>query len=163
MIITCPGCGASFNVNPDALGAAGRKVRCSKCSHQWLALPDGTSTELDSPVDANPAHAPAAPEIPPQPDIPVPEGPPSAFVAEPDQPVPPLPEFNTDVAPAEPAFAADPQPEPLFSTVDVAVAPGFGHAPVSVVATHAEFWSTVPFNGTSTFPPASWLGTVPIV
>ncbi len=119
MIITCPGCGASFNVNPDALGAAGRKVRCSKCSHQWLALPDGTSTELDSPVDAHPAPAPATPENPPPPDIPVPENPPSAFVAEPDQPVPPLPELpesNPDVTPAEPAFAADPQPEPLFST-----------------------------------------------
>ena len=111
MIITCPGCGASFNVDRDALGATGRTVRCSKCSHQWLAMPDAAPMELDAPIAEPP---PAAPEPPPLPEIPEPESPLPDFAAVPDPA--PLPEFNAE--PAEPAVAP-PEPalpdEPMFS------------------------------------------------
>lgn len=39
MILSCPTCSAQFVVDPAALGAKGRKVRCGKCSHQWHATP----------------------------------------------------------------------------------------------------------------------------
>ncbi len=39
MILSCPSCAAQFNVNPNALGATGRTVRCGKCKHQWHATP----------------------------------------------------------------------------------------------------------------------------
>lgn len=50
MIISCPSCGASFNVKPEALGPTGRSVKCSKCAHRWHANPDGT--ELDPDFDS---------------------------------------------------------------------------------------------------------------
>ena len=37
MIIGCPECATRFGVPADALGTDGRKVRCAKCSHVWLA------------------------------------------------------------------------------------------------------------------------------
>lgn len=52
MIISCPSCGASFNVKPEALGPTGRSVKCSKCAHKWHATAD----------DAAPEETPAAPE-----------------------------------------------------------------------------------------------------
>jgi predicted Zn finger-like uncharacterized protein len=39
MHIVCPNCTTSFAINPAALGAAGRTVRCSRCKETWLARP----------------------------------------------------------------------------------------------------------------------------
>lgn len=64
MIITCPSCGASFNIKTEALGTAGRTVKCSKCAHRWHAMPDGTPQELSPPPLAVPEPEPApAPQI----------------------------------------------------------------------------------------------------
>lgn len=35
MYISCPECDTKFVVSPDQIGANGRKVKCSKCSHIW--------------------------------------------------------------------------------------------------------------------------------
>lgn len=63
MIISCPSCGASFNVKPEALGPTGRSVKCSKCAHRWHATPEGfPSFEMPAAPDAGadePAAAPA--------------------------------------------------------------------------------------------------------
>jgi len=40
MHIVCPNCTTSFAINPAALGADGRTVRCSRCKLTWLARPD---------------------------------------------------------------------------------------------------------------------------
>jgi predicted Zn finger-like uncharacterized protein len=40
MHIVCPHCTTSFAINPAALGAAGRTVRCSRCKEVWLARPE---------------------------------------------------------------------------------------------------------------------------
>ena len=76
MIITCPGCGASFNIKPEAIGPRGRMVKCSKCAHRWRALPEGGAAEdpqegpayeADAPpeaADAAPDPAAASPERP---------------------------------------------------------------------------------------------------
>src|SRR5215470_16339323 len=40
MHIVCPNCTTSFAINPAALGAEGRTVRCSRCKLTWLARAD---------------------------------------------------------------------------------------------------------------------------
>jgi predicted Zn finger-like uncharacterized protein len=57
MHIVCPHCTTSFAVNPAALGAAGRNVRCSRCKETWLARPED-AVEVPAAV---PAMAEASP------------------------------------------------------------------------------------------------------
>lgn len=53
MIITCPACHAQFHLQPSALGAKGRTVRCSSCGERWFA----------EPFVEPPPEVPATPEI----------------------------------------------------------------------------------------------------
>jgi predicted Zn finger-like uncharacterized protein len=39
MILTCPSCFARYLMSADAIGAAGRTVRCGKCGHLWEQPP----------------------------------------------------------------------------------------------------------------------------
>ncbi len=53
MHIVCPNCTTSFAINPAALGAAGRTVRCSRCKETWLArAEDALETVAEPPVMA---------------------------------------------------------------------------------------------------------------
>jgi predicted Zn finger-like uncharacterized protein len=45
MLLTCPSCETSFRVKPDALGPAGRMVRCARCHTSWFAAPEGAERE----------------------------------------------------------------------------------------------------------------------
>lgn len=59
MRITCPDCSASYDV-PEALLAAGRPVRCARCSGEWV--PQGPVDEpvlpvADAPPDATADHS----------------------------------------------------------------------------------------------------------
>lgn len=54
MRIACPACDATYEV-PDALIGAGRKLRCAKCTREWMAQPPA----------ATPAVPPPAPAVPP--------------------------------------------------------------------------------------------------
>jgi predicted Zn finger-like uncharacterized protein len=45
MLLTCPSCETSFRVKPDALGPAGRTVRCARCHTNWFAVPEGIVRE----------------------------------------------------------------------------------------------------------------------
>ena len=36
MILTCPSCSASYNVEIAQIGSEGRQVRCKKCRHIWF-------------------------------------------------------------------------------------------------------------------------------
>jgi predicted Zn finger-like uncharacterized protein len=45
MLLTCPSCETSFRVKPDALGPAGRTVRCARCHTNWFAVPEGVVYE----------------------------------------------------------------------------------------------------------------------
>lgn len=100
MRISCPSCGASFNVKPEALGSSGRKVKCGKCAHQWLALPDGTAAEA-----ADASTAPARPPAPP----PEPEAP---VIAEPAEPADKAQDLPAVVAAGRIPAAEPPAPEP---------------------------------------------------
>jgi predicted Zn finger-like uncharacterized protein len=45
MLLICPSCETSFRVKPDALGPAGRTVRCARCHTSWFAAPEGMERE----------------------------------------------------------------------------------------------------------------------
>ncbi|WCL54960.1 MJ0042-type zinc finger domain-containing protein [Gimibacter soli] len=74
MILQCPSCDARFKVGAGAIPAAGRKVRCARCMHEWHALPG----ELK--------EAPKRPATPPQPRQP--EAPRAAEAAPASRPAP---------------------------------------------------------------------------
>ena len=125
MIISCPSCGVSFSVKSEALGAAGRRVKCSKCGHQWHAIPEGAETPEAEPtppppIEPDPPPAPAAVEpaveTAEEPAVADSPEPPFAAVDEPEDAPAPLPEAPE--APVEeviPEFApvaeADAAPE----------------------------------------------------
>jgi len=39
MIVTCPACATRYSVDPSAIAAEGRKVRCTRCGHIWQQMP----------------------------------------------------------------------------------------------------------------------------
>ena len=39
MLISCPNCKTTFAIPAKAVGATGKKVKCSKCAHVWLQPP----------------------------------------------------------------------------------------------------------------------------
>lgn len=79
MIISCPSCGASFNIKPEALGSTGRMVKCSKCAHRWRATPEGLVQD-EQPIAL---QADLQEERSPPPEAPEPEMP--AFGAVPGE------------------------------------------------------------------------------
>lgn len=90
MIISCPSCGARFNLDPAKLLPAGRNVRCAKCEHRWRQMPEGHPGGYEEPAEV------AAPEPPSEPAPPVAE---SAL--------PPPPEEVETHAPTPPETAAE--------------------------------------------------------
>lgn len=103
MILRCPNCGARFRVPADALGTAGRRVRCSRCRHEWEATVNDLAPER-APA-ARPRRGKAAqaakeqaakkkPALRPAPKLEAPPPPPPPpIAAEPEPPPPPpLPE-----------------------------------------------------------------------
>ena len=57
MIISCPECSGRFRIDPSALGAGGRKVRCSKCAHTWLQSAPDPEAEPAPPAGPDPVPA----------------------------------------------------------------------------------------------------------
>ena len=57
MILTCQNCSTRYLIDPRALGATGRRVRCAKCYHIWYqAPPEDAPLRLDG-MEASPAEA----------------------------------------------------------------------------------------------------------
>jgi len=51
MILTCPECATRFKINPDAIGANGRTVRCSQCSSTWFVAAEPDVMDLQDNED----------------------------------------------------------------------------------------------------------------
>jgi predicted Zn finger-like uncharacterized protein len=50
VIIACPHCGTRYQVPPETLGSAGRKVACAHCGQSWMAEP-GAAMPVPEPDD----------------------------------------------------------------------------------------------------------------
>lgn len=110
MRITCPNCGAQYEVADDVIPSAGRDVQCSACGHTWLQRPPGATSVVQDgagpgapvpPTAAAPAAAAAPPAVPPPAE-------PTPAAAPPAEPEPePEPEIE-----AEPEPESEPEPEP---------------------------------------------------
>lgn len=94
MIVTCPACATRFMIDPRALGAGGRSVRCSQCNHVWVQDPpeDGPRrVDLQPRGAERPAPARAAIAMPaaaPARNVPLPPLPPAAETPRPSAPPP---------------------------------------------------------------------------
>jgi predicted Zn finger-like uncharacterized protein len=64
MKLTCPACATRYLVDPRAIGAGGRKVRCARCKHVWVATPPEGPIPVGL-TQAAPLPSPAPEEIPP--------------------------------------------------------------------------------------------------
>ena len=100
MIITCPACTTHYSVNPAALGATGKSVRCFRCSNQWHQVPVAEQPLVMAPQPVPPPPpAPAAAPLTPAP----------VAAAPPPEPAPePAPEPEPEAAPEE---APEEEPE----------------------------------------------------
>ena len=65
MIIGCPSCTARFRIGPQALGPAGRDVRCAKCGHRWHQIsPAERMAHVEMPAHAtSPTPSPASSSV----------------------------------------------------------------------------------------------------
>lgn len=72
MLIVCPNCVTSYQVEPQSLGPAGRSVRCTRCQNIWFAAAplamvyDLDMLEYEPRVFALQAPEPTDPESPPK-------------------------------------------------------------------------------------------------
>ena len=61
MIVACPSCQTRFQLDAAKLQPVGRHVRCAKCAHRWLQLPEG----MEPPAGLMPPEPPEAEQGPP--------------------------------------------------------------------------------------------------
>lgn len=114
MIVTCPACGTRFLIDPRALGAAGRSVRCTQCNHVWMQLP---AEDAPRRVDVPPPGA-ERPMLPARPAMP----PPQAARNVPLPPPPPIP--TPEIAPPPPQAAPAPPPSYAAAAAETDVVRG---------------------------------------
>jgi predicted Zn finger-like uncharacterized protein len=62
MILTCPSCDTRYSVDGAKFPAAGRNVRCAKCSHSWHQMGEAAEGAAAAP-EAVSTPAPETPEI----------------------------------------------------------------------------------------------------
>lgn len=116
MLIFCPNCSTSYEIDQAALGTAGRTVRCARCKGTWFAGGANTGSSAPAFVDTAVAEAVSA-EPPTAPDI-VPTM--AEATADPDAAEPP-------VEPAQPGDAAA-VAEPIAVSDAPSLVPPIDHA-----------------------------------
>ncbi len=103
MRITCPNCGAQYEVDARVIPDMGRDVQCSNCGHTWFQRPQSAVATSVRRVVEDPPVSPG-----PEADVP-PPAPEPAAATRPAEAFPPIPPADPAVAPA----AARPQaPDP---------------------------------------------------
>jgi predicted Zn finger-like uncharacterized protein len=129
MLIVCPSCATSYQVDPSSLGTAGRAVRCVRCRNTWFAANPDAMAAIAQAHREDVATLAATWPNGAQPDPPPPAGagaPPIVEAAPPLVPEQPTPEADArpEAAPGEPPLRddrgpaarreppADPRPKP---------------------------------------------------
>lgn len=110
MLIVCPNCATSYQVEPSSLGATGRSVRCVRCRKVWFAVNTESMAEISRSFQQDMA-AFAAPD---QPNDQTPTESPSATgESTPDQPAAEAPSIvPSDTPPADAPTDQLPDPDP---------------------------------------------------
>lgn len=82
MKVACPSCKTRFQLDPAKLQPVGRHVRCAKCGHRWLQLPEGMELPAGlMPLESSESEdkaVPAAESPPAEPSTPEPSAEPAA-------------------------------------------------------------------------------------
>jgi predicted Zn finger-like uncharacterized protein len=105
VIVACPSCQTRFQLDPAKLQPVGRHVRCAKCAHRWLQLPEGMEVPPGLMPPEEPEAPPAATPPAPTPE-PAPAAPPAAVEPAASESAP------AETAIAEPAAAEAPAKPP---------------------------------------------------
>jgi predicted Zn finger-like uncharacterized protein len=82
MLIVCPSCATSYQIDAASVGAQGRMVRCARCRATWFASAPRAEDPVDAFVDGIIAEAEADQPAPPAPPPPVAARPPLRAVAD---------------------------------------------------------------------------------
>jgi predicted Zn finger-like uncharacterized protein len=123
MLIVCPSCTTSYQVEPAALGPSGRSVRCAHCKDTWFAAPSEMLAEASSELVI---VAPRAPM-----DEPLPDPAPPDEMPRDVEPIAPV-EHETAIAPAEaPPLVPEHLPE-AAQLADIADIPAEASVPGSI-------------------------------
>lgn len=64
MRLTCPSCGAQYEVDDSVIPETGRDVQCSNCGHAWFQMPASSTSPAQAPATAPAGTEPPAPEQP---------------------------------------------------------------------------------------------------
>jgi predicted Zn finger-like uncharacterized protein len=121
MLIVCPTCATTYQIQLAALGAAGRSVRCAHCKNTWFATADSVVEEA---LVAVPAAAPAPPRPPAdEPRADMARDMPEHDILPPERPAAPQAENPFTVADAPPLVPQD-QPEAAVETEPPKFEPG---------------------------------------
>ena len=62
IVLSCPSCSTRYRANADAIGSAGRRVRCASCGHVWTA-------DAQIPTEAAAAQDMVSPQSPAEPVV----------------------------------------------------------------------------------------------
>lgn len=127
MRIACPSCDATYDV-PDQMLGSGRKLRCSKCGHQWIPAPTVAAA-----ASAAPRPAPAGAAPPPAPA-------PAASASAPPLPEPEVRPVRRERIADLPRAPANPPPLAIDRITDANFAPAETMAPVPERGRRTAVW-----------------------
>jgi predicted Zn finger-like uncharacterized protein len=138
MLIVCPSCATSYQIDQASLGPAGRTVRCARCMATWFASAQKPAGELIAFVDGVIAEAEAQtaggpPHPPPPAATPAPRTQPEAsddFGGEPEAPRDEPKPMPAPQAIEAPPAAEGSAPEPFAITDAPSLVPPIEHAPL---------------------------------
>jgi len=139
MLIVCPSCATSYQIDAASVGAQGRMVRCARCRATWFASAPPAEDPVDAFVDSVIAEAEAdhAPPAPPArtPTPPIVQSHDDDFGHEAEAPA--VPEAFRTVDAAASAMADAAEPPPLLDDSPPLVPP-IEHMPIPEPATEPE-------------------------
>jgi len=143
MLIVCPNCTTSYQIDPASVGPAGRTVRCARCKTTWFAGGPQSAPEISdfvngviaeaeaqsaggSATQSEPARESAAPV---DDDFGNEQSAPEPVTREPEPPLAEQPHYRTDLAPTAPVAPEPVAPEPIAIPDAPSLVPPMEQAP----------------------------------